>query len=128
MVCATGPQILSFGLLSEISDTGGVFAYYAGIFGGSEEPGAWRRQFLEAVELNGNVNELGETVPPSPLQACMHFVTIFWKLLFATIPPTQYAGGWATFAVALTYIGLVTAVVGDVATLFGCQIGNSKTG
>ena len=96
---------------------------------GQGEQSAWSAQFIEAIELEGNVNELGETVPPTPFQACMHFVTIFWKLLFATIPPTDMCGGWATFGVALSFIGVVTAVVGDVATLFGCVLGlkNSVT-
>eukprot|EP00662_Eupelagonemidae_sp_cell21_P027781 gene27781-27669_t len=31
----------------------------------------------------------------------MHFLTFFWKVLFAFCPPTDYAGGWACFCVAL---------------------------
>jgi solute carrier family 8 (sodium/calcium exchanger) len=87
------------------------------------EGGSWRQQFLDAIELQGGCNELGETVSPSGFQAGMHCLSLFWKILFATIPPTDYCGGWATFGIALTYIGIVTAIVGDVAGQFGCVIG-----
>ena len=56
-------------------------------------------------------------------EAIMHFATIGWKLLFACIPPTDIAGGWAAFGVALTFIGIITAVVGEVATILGCVAG-----
>jgi Ca2+/Na+ antiporter len=52
-----------------------------------------------------------------------HFATIGWKVMFATIPPSHYAKGSAAFCVALTYIGLITLFVGEVATIFGCVIG-----
>lgn len=32
-------------------------------------------------------------------------------------------GGWATFVIALMMIGLITALIGDMAELFGCVIG-----
>eukprot|EP00180_Rhodochaete_pulchella_P002206 Plantae.Rhodophyta-Rhodochaete_pulchella.ctg3318.p1 GENE.Plantae.Rhodophyta-Rhodochaete_pulchella.ctg3318~~Plantae.Rhodophyta-Rhodochaete_pulchella.ctg3318.p1 ORF type:complete len:232 (+),score=39.28 Plantae.Rhodophyta-Rhodochaete_pulchella.ctg3318:102-698(+) len=53
----------------------------------------------------------------------MHFLTIFWKVIFATVPPTDMAGGWATFVVAIVYIGILTAVIGELAGLFGCVVG-----
>lgn len=46
-----------------------------------------------------------------------------WKLLFAVIPPPKMCGGWAAFAGALVFIGLITAVVQEFATLFGCVLG-----
>lgn len=52
-----------------------------------------------------------------------HFATIGWKVIFATIPPSHYGKGSVAFCVALTYIGLVTMFVGEVATIFGCVIG-----
>jgi len=39
------------------------------------------------------------------------------------VPPTHYCGGWAAFLVALGFIGVITAIVGEVALLFGCVIG-----
>lgn len=53
----------------------------------------------------------------------MHFGSIGWKVLFAIVPPARYCKGWFSFLVALTFIGLVTAVVGEYASLFGCVVG-----
>ncbi|KIH47418.1 Sodium/calcium exchanger protein [Ancylostoma duodenale] len=52
----------------------------------------------------------------------MHFMTMPWKLLFATIPPTDYWGGWACFVVSIFMIGCLTALVGDLASQFGCWV------
>merc|ERR1719197_2355099 len=35
-------------------------------------------------------------------------------------PPPPYLGGWVCFVVALLHIGILTAVIGDLAELFGC--------
>ena len=47
---------------------------------------------------------------------------VFVQVLFAFVPPTDYFGGWACFAVSIIMIGLLTAIIGDVATGFGCII------
>lgn len=52
----------------------------------------------------------------------MHFLTIFWKVLFAFVPPTDYLGGWACFIVSILWIAILTAVIGDLASMFGCTI------
>lgn len=52
-----------------------------------------------------------------------HFATVFWKVLFACVPPVQWGGGYPAFCIALTFIGGVTAIVGDVAASLGCVIG-----
>jgi len=57
----------------------------------------------------------------------MHFLTLPWKLIFAFIPPTGIANGYATFVVSITGIGVCTAVIGDVAGHLGCFI-NLKDG
>lgn len=43
--------------------------------------------------------------------------------MFAFIPPTQYFGGWPTFVISLAIIGFLTAIIGDLASIFGCVIG-----
>ena len=43
--------------------------------------------------------------------------------MFAFIPPRRLYGGKLAFIIALSFIGAVTAVVGEFATLFGCCIG-----
>lgn len=55
--------------------------------------------------------------------AAYHFITIFWKVLFAIVPPTSVMGGYPAFVISLTLIGVVTAVVGAVATVLGCALG-----
>ena len=45
------------------------------------------------------------------------------QVLFAFIPPPSICGGWLAFFVALGMIGVVTAIVGDLASIFGCLIG-----
>lgn len=51
-----------------------------------------------------------------------HFITFFWKGTLALIPPTNIFGGWLTFICSLAVIALLTALMGDLATLFGCVL------
>ena len=59
----------------------------------------------------------------SLFDALTHFACIGWKILFAFIPPLEWGGGWPAFFVALTFIGSITAVVAEVATVLGCTLG-----
>lgn len=43
--------------------------------------------------------------------------------MLAFVPPTHYCGGWLAFFVALVFVGIMTALVGDLASMFGCVIG-----
>ena len=56
-------------------------------------------------------------------EALMHFFTITWKVAFACVPPTHWGNGYPSFLIALCFIGGVTAVVGDCASMLGCVIG-----
>lgn len=73
------------------------------------------------------ISESGEVIPVTKADAFFHFLAIGWKVLFSACPPPHYLGGWACFITALCFIGLVTAIVGEVATLMGCVFG-LKTG
>uniref|UniRef100_A0A8C4Q3S3 Sodium/calcium exchanger membrane region domain-containing protein n=1 Tax=Eptatretus burgeri TaxID=7764 RepID=A0A8C4Q3S3_EPTBU len=53
----------------------------------------------------------------------MHFLSVFWKVLFAFMPPTHYCNGWACFVVSILMIGFLTTIIGDLASHFGCTIG-----
>lgn len=64
---------------------------------------------------------------PSCSDYVMHFITIFWKILFALIPPTDYFDGWLCFVVSILGIGLLTALIGDLASHFGCTVGLKDT-
>ncbi|XP_025759991.1 sodium/calcium exchanger 2-like [Oreochromis niloticus] len=64
---------------------------------------------------------------PSCYDYVMHFLTVFWKVLFACVPPTEYWNGWACFFVSISAIGLLTAIIGDLASHFGCTVGLRDT-
>lgn len=68
-------------------------------------------------------DDTGEERLPSCFDYVMHFLTVFWKVLFACVPPTDYLNGWACFTISIIIIGLLTAVIGDLASHFGCTIG-----
>ncbi|XP_032402976.1 sodium/calcium exchanger 3 isoform X2 [Xiphophorus hellerii] len=86
---------------------------------------SWREQFMEAITVSADEDEedTGEERLPSCFDYVMHFLTVFWKVLFACVPPTDYLNGWACFVVSIVIIGLLTAVIGDLASHFGCTIG-----
>lgn len=67
--------------------------------------------------------DTGEERLPSCFDYVMHFLTVFWKVLFACVPPTDYLNGWACFVISIVIIGILTAVIGDLASHFGCTIG-----
>ncbi|NXR88012.1 NAC2 protein, partial [Hypocryptadius cinnamomeus] len=60
---------------------------------------------------------------PSCFDYVMHFLTVFWKVLFACVPPTALLGGWAAFGVSILLLALLTALIGDLAAHFGCTLG-----
>mmetsp|Transcript_23235 Transcript_23235/g.32123 ORF Transcript_23235/g.32123 Transcript_23235/m.32123 type:complete len:754 (-) Transcript_23235:170-2431(-) len=84
---------------------------------------AWFYQFKDALMPRGEYDEQGVEQDPSNMDLFMHFMTVFWKVMFACIPPADFYGGWLAFNIALIFIGGVTAVVGELAALFGCVVG-----
>jgi len=50
-------------------------------------------------------------------------VLLLLQLLFAFVPPPSILNGWLSFFVSLALIGLLTAIVGDLAAIFGCLVG-----
>ncbi|XP_076355472.1 sodium/calcium exchanger 1-like [Tachypleus tridentatus] len=92
---------------------------------------SWREQFIEAVTVNAGEDEGSEEGDDEKLPSwgdyVVHFFTIFWKVLFAFVPPTDYWGGWACFVSSITVIGIITGIVGDLASYFGCTIGLRDT-
>ncbi|XP_053331636.1 sodium/calcium exchanger 3 isoform X2 [Spea bombifrons] len=88
---------------------------------------SWRDQFMEAITVSAagdeDEDDSGEERLPSCFDYVMHFLTVFWKVLFACVPPTEYLNGWACFIVSIMIIGILTAIIGDLASHFGCTIG-----
>ncbi|XP_011699397.1 PREDICTED: sodium/calcium exchanger 2 isoform X1 [Wasmannia auropunctata] len=89
---------------------------------------SWKEQFTEALTVSGGDENdaeggTGQPSSPSAMNYLMHSLTIFWKVLFAFVPPTDIAGGYLCFIVSILGIGVVTAIIGDVASYFGCTLG-----
>lgn len=45
------------------------------------------------------------------------------NLIFIHLFCLDYAGGWVCFFVSIIAIGFLTAIIGDLASAFGCTIG-----
>ncbi|XP_077262582.1 sodium/calcium exchanger 3 isoform X1 [Temnothorax americanus] len=86
---------------------------------------SWKEQFTEALTVSGGDegDTEGQPSSPSAMDYLMHSLTIFWKVLFAFVPPTDIAGGYLCFIVSILGIGVVTAIIGDIASYFGCTLG-----
>lgn len=57
----------------------------------------------------------------------LYIYLLLFQVFFACIPPTGIWGGWLTFIFSLLVIGLLTAIVADLATIFGCLLGIKPT-
>ncbi|RDD45318.1 Sodium/calcium exchanger 3 [Trichoplax sp. H2] len=79
---------------------------------------SWGEQFTNAMTVNG-----GDVENATGMDYFLHFLTFGWKVIFAIIPPPSMLGGWLTFIASLGMIGFLTAIVGDLAGIFGCIVG-----
>jgi len=77
----------------------------------------WISQIKDAMNVNG-----GDVDNATTTDYVMHFFTFGWKIMFALVPPAGMLGGWLTFFVSMGVIGFITAIIGDLATIFGCLI------
>lgn len=80
---------------------------------------SWREQFNEAIFCNGSWEEQKQA---SCFDFTFHLISLPWKLFFFPVPPKIFLGGWACFMVSLGYIAFLTAVIGDMAEIFGCVL------
>ncbi|XP_073997281.1 sodium/calcium exchanger Calx-like isoform X2 [Rhodnius prolixus] len=83
---------------------------------------SWCQQIKEAMLVKG-----GDIENASTFDYVLHFLSFFWKVLFSLIPPPGIFGGWLCFLISLACIGIMTAIIGDLATLFGCLVGLEDT-
>ncbi|KAL1503577.1 hypothetical protein AB1Y20_012055 [Prymnesium parvum] len=74
---------------------------------------SWGAQFVDARKFDGE----------GTLAYTLYIAALPWKMLFACVPPPAIAGGWVCFLVALVFIGLLTALIGDLANHMGCCMG-----
>jgi len=70
----------------------------------------WVDQYVEAVTYEGG----------GFMSFLLYVLSIPWKLLVACVPPTRLNGGWTCFFVCLCLIGVITALIGDLANHVGC--------
>jgi len=78
----------------------------------------WKKQFQDAIQAGAE----DDTAPGLP-QYIIHAITVVFKVSFAFVPPVCFGGGWPAFIVSLSFIAIMTVIVGDLAGLFGCVIG-----
>jgi solute carrier family 8 (sodium/calcium exchanger) len=97
---------------------------------------SWLDRVTSMVNLNRNHFKLGASSygqqfkdatrwPKGHSDKVVHVIMVPWKVMGAIIPPPRVMGGWPCFGFALGFIGLVTALIGDLAGLFGCVVGLS---
>jgi Ca2+/Na+ antiporter len=79
----------------------------------------WKEQFVSACYCNGSQEEQKEATRQDWF---FHIVALPWKLLFAAVPSPVFFGGWLAFFVAIGLIGALTAVISDLAEMFGCLL------
>jgi len=80
----------------------------------------WLREVKESLKVMGD----DEETEPKVADYAIHIFAVPWKFFYAvTTPPPLWLGGWLLFFVALAHIGLLTALVCDLASLFGCVLG-----
>merc|ERR1712204_85135 len=93
---------------------------------------AWKDQIFSAFtvqagdddeeEEEGEEGAEKEEKMPTCGDYIMHFLTLFWKVIFSFIPPAGIAQGYPCFVVSIFMIGACTAIIGDVAGHLGCFI------
>merc|ERR1711998_766383 len=62
----------------------------------------WGEQFHQAMNMGSDGDD------PEFIDYLMHFLSFYWKVLHALVPPTDMYGGWPTFYVSLCFIGGIT--------------------
>lgn len=75
----------------------------------------WKRQFFKAMNVNNGYFSTAKWY-----DYVFHSISFGWKSLFACLPPPSFAHGYITFLLALGCIGVLTALLGDAAKMFGC--------
>ena len=74
---------------------------------------SWAEQITDSVKFEGG----------SCIALLFYLLSLPFKVVFAFVPPPRLAGGWACFLLALCMIGVLTAIIGDLAAHTGCCLG-----
>lgn len=84
------------------------------------DPTSIKGQVLDAMNFGGEDDE-----EPGNFDILCHFLCFHWKVILAFLPTRQSHNGFSLFWASLAMIGVLTAVVGDIAKIFGCTLGVS---
>lgn len=87
----------------------------------------WATQLRESFDVGGSFDDEGNRLQPGVQEYLLHLLTLWWKVLMALAPPPTTLGGWPLFIASLCVIGVITALVGELAKLLGCAIGLKDT-
>ncbi|KAL2609756.1 hypothetical protein R1flu_028329 [Riccia fluitans] len=83
----------------------------------------WKLQIQNSMTVKTCRDENGKEIVPPLRNLLWHMVTLFWRVLFAFIPPTSLLHGWPAFVTALLCIAGISTVSIQLANLFGCVTG-----
>lgn len=82
----------------------------------------WKEQVSESLKVEKLGDEESDEEPKA-LDYVFHCIAGPWKVFYAVMtPPPQWFGGWLLFVVALVHVGILTAMVVDLASMFGCVL------
>nr|XP_046914967.1 sodium/calcium exchanger 3-like [Dermatophagoides farinae]XP_046914975.1 sodium/calcium exchanger 3-like [Dermatophagoides farinae]XP_046914982.1 sodium/calcium exchanger 3-like [Dermatophagoides farinae]XP_046914989.1 sodium/calcium exchanger 3-like [Dermatophagoides farinae]XP_046914997.1 sodium/calcium exchanger 3-like [Dermatophagoides farinae]XP_046915005.1 sodium/calcium exchanger 3-like [Dermatophagoides farinae]XP_046915013.1 sodium/calcium exchanger 3-like [Dermatophagoides farina len=111
--------------------------------GYADRAGSWENQIITAVKmhklsassslsedvecskretLDGSKDEESDEGERTCCDYFIHYATFFWKIAFAFVPPATIWNGWACFLVSITMIGVLTALINDLASHFGATV------
>ncbi|KAH9421875.1 Sodium/calcium exchanger 3 [Dermatophagoides pteronyssinus] len=111
--------------------------------GYADRAGSWENQIITAVKMHklSASSSLSEDVECSKRETLdgskdeeidagertccdyfIHYATFFWKIAFAFVPPATIWNGWACFLVSISMIGVLTALINDLASHFGATV------
>jgi len=88
-----------------------------------EPPITWGGQFVAALTISAEEDDNGEEADLTCFDYTMHFIAMPWKLFCAIIPPVRYGGGFIAFVFSIIWLGLMSLIVEQLASLLGCVIG-----
>ena len=77
----------------------------------------------EAAPASADDKKVGPIFGHTLGEWALHVLTFPFKLACAIIPPTNIAGGIPCFFIAIVVIGVMTALIGDMANMLGCALG-----
>uniref|UniRef100_A0A8R1TTN8 Calx-beta domain-containing protein n=1 Tax=Onchocerca volvulus TaxID=6282 RepID=A0A8R1TTN8_ONCVO len=114
--CAVITIICDDNVLRNITNVRKLTSHYLKIL--TYDSNTWLEHLIRAISVNA-----GDTENATLMDCVLHVLSFPWKVMAALIPPPTILGGWLAFFCALVLIGFITAVIGDLASIFGCMIG-----